>query len=93
LYNGSDWSGWEDLDGPITSAPAVASWEPDRLDVFAAGYDGNLTHKVWDGNEWSTFEWVGGEFTGNPAAVSWGKNRIDVFVRGLDDHLAHLWRK
>jgi hypothetical protein len=31
------WSQWEDLGGILTSAPAVASWQPNRLDVFARG--------------------------------------------------------
>jgi hypothetical protein len=34
---------WEDLgmpdDGPLTSAPAAASWAPNRIDVVARGYD------------------------------------------------------
>jgi len=85
------WHGWEDLGGPITSSPAVASWGPARLDVFAAGADGQLVHKWWDGQKWHDWQTLGGTFKGGPATVSWGPDRIDVFVRGQDDHLGHLW--
>ena len=85
------WHGWEDLGGPITSSPAVASWGPARLDVFAAGADGQLVHKWWDGLKWHDWQTLGGVFKGAPAAVSWGLHRIDVFVQGIDDHLGHLW--
>ena len=88
---GADWRGWQDLGGPIASAPAVASWGEDRLDVFAAGADGKLNRKWWDGSKWHDWQNLGGTFKGAPAAVSWGKNRIDVFVRGMDDHLRHFW--
>jgi peptide methionine sulfoxide reductase MsrB len=73
-------------------AEPVSSWGPDRLDVFAAGADGQLIHKWWDGSAWSDWDRIGGAFHGNPAAVSWGTKRIDVFVQGTDNHLGHLWR-
>ena len=92
LWNGSQWSDWEDLGGPIGSAPAVASWNPFRLEVFAAGTDGNLMQKSWNGTAWGSWVSVGGVFHDNPAAVSWGPNRVDVFIRGMDSHLQHLWR-
>jgi hypothetical protein len=88
------WSAsWQDLGGPIGSAPAVAAWGSNRLDVFAAGSDGNLQHKWWDGANWGAWDWVGGYFQGNPAAVSWGPNRLDVFAWGNTQHLGHLWMK
>ena len=67
------WHGWEDLGGPITSPPAVASWGPGRLDVFAAGQDGQLIHMWHEGNKWHDWETLGGTFKGGPAAVSWGR--------------------
>ena len=42
------WSGWEDLGGVLTSAPAAASWQPNRLDVFAKGQNNALWHIYWD---------------------------------------------
>ncbi len=66
-----DWIGWENLGGVLTSGPAVASWQPNRLDVFARGTDNSLYHKWWDGNNWSDWESLGGVLTSAPAAVSW----------------------
>ena len=85
------WSEWEDLGGVLTSAPAVASWQPNRLDVFGRGQNNALWHKWWDGSRWSEWEDLGGVLTSAPAAVSWGRNRIDVFGRGQNNALWHKW--
>jgi hypothetical protein len=84
------WSQWEDLGGILTSAPAVASWQPNRLDVFARGQNQALWHKYWNGARWSEWEDLGGVLTTGPAAVSWSPNRIDVFGRGQN---LSLWHK
>src|SRR5215472_4147435 len=84
-------SGFLSLGGSFTSSPAVASWGPNRLDVFMRGTDNALWHKWWDGTSWSIWEDLGGVLTSAPAAVSWGPNRLDVFVRGSDDALYHRW--
>jgi hypothetical protein len=39
------WNVWESLGGVLTSGPAVASWSPNRLDVFVGGTDSALWHK------------------------------------------------
>lgn len=85
------WSQWEDLGGVLTSAPAVASWQPNRLDVFGRGQNNALWHKWWNGSSWSEWEDLGGVLTSDPAAVSWGPNRIDVFGRGQNNSLWHKW--
>lgn len=89
--NISRWSGWQDLGGNLTSAPAVSSWASNRLDTFARGTDNALWHKWWNGTRWSDWESLGGNLTSAPAAVSWGPNRIDVFARGQGNRLNHLW--
>ena len=93
------WSGWLGL-GAVPppgmaggSSPAVASWAPGRLDLFAEGADAALWHR-WStdgGVTWSGWENLGGGLIGGPAAVSWAANRIDVFVRGFDNQLWHKW--
>ena len=88
---GSSWSGWEDLGGILTSAPAVASWSANRLDCFVRGQDMAMWHKWWDGNQWSGWEDLGGVITSAPAAVSWGTNRIDCFAKGRDRAMWHKW--
>ena len=88
---GRGWSRWESLGGVLTTAPAAASWQPNRLDVFAGGTGNSLYHIWWDGSRWSSWESLGGTITSAPAAVSWGPNRIDVFARGTDNALWHIW--
>ena len=46
------WKSWEPLGGQLTSAPAVASWGRDRLDVFVRGTDDQIWHKWFDGIGW-----------------------------------------
>lgn len=84
------WSPWGDGGDTLAVAPAVASWAPNRLDVFARGENHHLWHKSWNGAKWSSWEdRGGGTLTSAPAAVSWGLDRIDVFVRGSANQLAH----
>ena len=90
-WDGSAWSGWEDLGGDLTSHVAVASWQVNRLDCFVRGPGDHMWHKWWDGSAWSGWEDLGGQLSSAPAAVSWGPNRIDCFVRGLDNKLWHKW--
>jgi hypothetical protein len=85
------WSVWEDLGGILTSAPAAASWEPNRLDIFARGQNQALWHLYWNGARWSAWEDLGGILTTGPGAVSWGPNRIDVFGRGQNQALWHIY--
>lgn len=80
---------WESLGGALTSGAEVASWSPNRLDVFARGADNALYHRAWTGRGWSGWESLGGSLTSDPAAVSWGNGRIDVFARGVDNALYH----
>lgn len=85
------WREWEDLGGELIFGPAVASWGPQRLDVFGVATDRALYHKWFDGQRWHDWESLGGELTSRPAAVSWGPGRIDVFGRGLNNALFHKW--
>jgi hypothetical protein len=47
------WSAWEDLGGPITSAPAAVSWGPGRIDVFARGGGGEVVQRFKESGAWS----------------------------------------
>jgi hypothetical protein len=55
-WDGFQWgpstTGWEALGGVFNSAPAVVSWAPNRLDIFALGTDTQMYHKYWDGSKW-----------------------------------------
>ena len=100
------WSVWEmpggtsgptgsSIAGGLAAGPAIASWQPNRLDVFATSIAGALVHKWWNGQNWSV-GWENlstpptGPLVESPAAVSWGQNRVDVFARGTD---AQLWTR
>ncbi|MEG2539289.1 MAG: sialidase [Clostridium sp.] len=84
------WSGWEDLGGILTSAPAACSFAKNRIDVFARGTDKAMWHKWWNGR-WSGWENLSGVLESAPAACSFSYNRIDTFVRGTDDAMYHKW--
>jgi hypothetical protein len=93
-WNGSSWlpgvNNWESLGKPgggCVTAPCVASWGPNRLDVFAVGKsDQALYHTSWNGQAWTPWQNLGGQCVGDPAVASWGPNRLDVFVVGAGDH-------
>ncbi len=89
--NVSKWGTWQSIGGQIVGAPAVASWGPNRLDVFGRGTDNHLWWNYWDGNQWSGWQDLGGDLASSPAAVSWKEGRIDVFVYGILD--GHLWHR
>jgi hypothetical protein len=82
--------------GGLNSAPAVCSWGPGRLDVFATGTNYHLWHTWWDGTGWHSWEDLGDPSFGigsAPTAVSWGAGRIDVFATGGVgvSNLLHKW--
>jgi hypothetical protein len=89
---------WEDLGGNFSSAPAIVSWGPNRLDIFGvSAEDGAIKHKYWNGDAWfpSFSDWEdlgGGPFVGSPVASSWGEGRFDVWAAAKDDgQLHHLF--
>lgn len=89
-YLNGTWSGWGSIGKPTAatpSAPTIASWGANRLDIFVQA-GGTLYHKTWDG-AWSAWTSRGSGIKAKPAAVSWGANRIDVVAVGTDDQLYH----
>lgn len=88
-WTGASWTPWSSLGGGVIADPDVASWDDDRLDVFALGQDGALWHRASSngGSSWAPWESLGGALSAAPAAVSWGPGRIDVFARAVDGAL------
>jgi hypothetical protein len=92
---GSAWvpPDWEDLGGTFTSPLAVASWGPNRLDIFGLGTDKQMYHKSWDGTAWAPsytgWEALGGTFSSPPAVACWGVKRLDIFGLGTDNAVYH----
>ena len=45
-WNGSAWSGWENLGGILTSEPGAVSWGQNQIDTFVRGTDNPMYH-MW----------------------------------------------
>lgn len=91
IWDGNQWSDWNDLGGILTSSASSVSWSSDRIDCFARGRNLHLWHKYWTrSNGWSEWFDHGGILTSQPAAVSIAPNRLDVFARGLNNELCQI---
>ena len=90
VQDGPRWSDWDDLGGSFNAGPSVASWSPNRLDVFTRGAGQIMLHRAYNGTKWYPAEDLGAAIVGGPAAVARGIDRLDVFVRGADNQ---LWQK
>jgi lysophospholipase L1-like esterase len=94
-WSGTNWvpapaSDWLSLGAPssgLATEPAVVSWGPDRLDVFATGEDGKIYGNAWAPGWTGWISLGGGSFVGAPAAVSWAPNVLHVFARHKDGSL------
>src|SRR5215211_260029 len=103
-WNGQTWlpspTAWdalgEEFSGPfLRTTSAVASWGPNRVDVFGFGLNREMLHRYWENGAWlhdPDWEDLGGEFTSPPAVASWGPNRLDVFGLGTDHAMYHKGR-
>lgn len=49
VWTGANWGHWVEHFGPFKSAPAVVSWNGNRVDIFGLNADDNLVHQAWDG--------------------------------------------
>jgi len=94
------WSGSIDLvtTGQITSSnmtgrPTVASWAPERLDLFWRNATSNQLMSAYYANS----AWHGSSsinataITSDPSCVSWGPNRIDCFARDTSGKLTTIF--
>jgi hypothetical protein len=82
----------DNLGGSVNSDPDLASWEYNRLDMFARGSAENgLWHKGWV-NGWYPWEKVGGSevLSSGPSAVSWEPGRLDMVARSSTG-IRHWW--
>jgi len=81
---------WESLGGTFYADPAVVSWGPNRLDIFATGTDDHVYHKAWTGSAWDPedhWEPLGGTVSAaspHTAAVTRGGGLLDVFHIGTN---------
>lgn len=91
LPDTSEWHGWENLGGKITSQPNAVCWDKNRIDVVARGLDSGVYHRWWNGSSWQGWEDLGGKIQGAPSISSWDDGRLDIFATGLDYQLYHKW--
>lgn len=88
-WNGSTWSNWESLGGPIASAPGCVS-RGGNVDVVAR-MTNNTVQQWWlAGSSWQTYN-HGGSILGDPDVATWGPNRLDIFGRASNGQIAHKW--
>jgi hypothetical protein len=102
-----NWRSWDTQDGwsewaalgtdtdPVVKfhgTPALVSWGPERLDLFALSDDDFLYHLAYANGVWdSTWTDLGSvEANSPPVAVSWGADRLDVFFTTRDSTVMHL---
>src|SRR6266508_2659321 len=79
------WSEWESLGGVLNFGPAVSSWGPRRLDVFARGTDNTIFQRTFD-HGWRAWTSIAEPETTvalpGIAAVSSAPGKIDLFTWG-----------
>lgn len=86
------WSLWNNLgDQKFASAPAVASWGPGHLEVFALDQSQKIQHNWYrfGAGGWSGWYGFTGDqtFQGAPAAAAYAPNKLHLFARGTDNKL------
>lgn len=101
-WDGTIWNDWEnavvlkDLGQNLTftSMPAVATWGPNRLDVFATASDGAVYHASLQYDTWSKPESLGlipavYSFASTPTVLAPAANSLDLIAAGEDQNLYH----
>jgi hypothetical protein len=93
-----DWDGWAQLSTsslvpgdfvPANTSIALASWGPERLDVFTNGVDGKLWSNWFDHytGKWHTWQPFDNQFNSSATAFSLGPNKLNVLALGMDNSL------
>lgn len=92
------WSGWQSLQGILTSDPTVVSNEDGRLEVFVRGTGNTLYHRwqtVPASGPWSDWHSLNGNsnITSAAAVAMNSDGRLEVFARGFNNALYHVWQQ
>jgi acylphosphatase len=88
------WSPWTSLGGRAQAITAAVN-DDGRLEVFAAGADGGVSHlwqKARSAGPWSGWSPMGGSAVQLSAAKN-GDGRLEVFALGGDGTVTHAWQK
>jgi hypothetical protein len=87
----SHWSDWESLGGVVIAPPAVTSFRPGRLDLFAIGTNSDVFHKVYEAG-WDDWNDIGGPYNGGIAAVSLPGGYVSVIGLSQQNQIQSQWR-
>lgn len=96
LWDGVSWapvSGWTDMGGDFSYAPALVAWGGTKLNLFAVNRgDGHLWTKHFDGKNWDP-NWydLGGSLASRPVAVARRAKEFSVFAVGIDGKMKVKW--
>lgn len=105
--SGSAWSGIGTLNaaGFLSGGPGVASWGPDRMDIFNFDSTSHLRHGYFDAtlfcsnlnaapclDDWG-FPPAGWRFHAEPAVTSQGMGRLDLFAIGTQGSSTALFQR
>jgi hypothetical protein len=88
-------SGWTAPDtttlaaGKTLNAPALASRNPEVLDIYVRGTDDQLYGIEWNGSAWGSWTLQPGGMTTQraPAVTTRGASLLDLFARGADGEI------
>ncbi len=96
-FDGSNWAGWQDLGGMISTEIGAVSLNSDHIQVFARGVDETLWHLICSGScdssdDWGSWQRL--ELDGMAAGVTIASaptvvSPTEIYVRGSDKA---LWR-
>jgi M6 family metalloprotease-like protein len=86
---------WVDTGLPFGQAPALTSWGPDRLDMFARNGD-QLVQKSWStGGGWAPtgdhYWYLASGLASDPSAVAYGGSNVDIVYLGKANNVIHTW--
>lgn len=86
------WQPWRSLGGICTSAPAIASPFPGRLEAYVRGTDNGIWINIYENSRWGGWASLGspppGVSDAAPAAIS-RYGLLDVYVRANDNTIWH----
>lgn len=91
--NGRTWAGWVATGITSTSAPAVASSAPGRIDLVTRSTTGRVVHTWFANGTRAGRADLGGYSTAAPAVASRGDGTLEIFVRGSASSSYGAFRK
>jgi hypothetical protein len=89
IDNRSNFTGWQDLGGVLTSSPAATSTGSRELKVFARNTNNGLSQIMFSAGQWGAWANIDSNTMDSAptAAFEKGKQRTHVFARGFNGTL------